>query len=176
MSTDTDMTPETRRRTHRRAVWLEVFTIGWNVIEAGVAVAAGVIAASTALVAFGLDSLIEVTSAAGLLWRLLKAGPDASVADQGRAERHALYVVSGTFFMLAAYVGVDSVRSLAGGGEADPSTVGLILSAVSLLVMPVLAYAKGRTAAQLGSRRCGPTRWRRGSASTCRSPCSPGSA
>lgn len=152
MSTETDMTPGERRRTHRRAIWLEVFTVAWNVIEAAVAVGAGVIAASTALVAFGLDSLIEVTSAAALLWRLLKAGPDATVAEQGRAERRALFVVAGTFFLLAGYVVIESVRSLTGGGEADPSTVGLILSAVSLLVMPVLAIAKWRTASKLGSR------------------------
>ena len=84
-----------------------------------------------------MDSLIEVISAAGLLWRLLRTGPNASVAEQGRAERRALYIVSATFGLLALYVGVESVRALINHGGAEPSTLGLILSIVSLIVMPL---------------------------------------
>ena len=87
-----------RERLHRRGVRLEWFTIAWNVIEAAVAIGAGIIAGSTALITFGADSLIEVISAAALLWRFLKAGPKASAEEHSHAERRALYFVSATFF------------------------------------------------------------------------------
>jgi hypothetical protein len=84
-----------RRRTlHRRALWLEYFTISWNVIEAVVAIGAGIIAGSVALIGFGVDSAVEAISALGLLWRLRKAGPDATVAEEGGSERRALYIVA----------------------------------------------------------------------------------
>jgi divalent metal cation (Fe/Co/Zn/Cd) transporter len=91
-----------RRLLHRRALWLEYFTVSWNVIEAVVAIGAGIIAGSVALVGFGVDSGVEVISAVGLLWRLRKAGPEATVAEESAAERRALYVVAATFFLLAA--------------------------------------------------------------------------
>jgi hypothetical protein len=88
------MTEASRKKAlHRRALRLEWFTVFWNVIEAGVAIVAGVIAGSTALVAFGADSLIEVTSAVGLLWRLYRARAGASAEEHSAAERKALYVV-----------------------------------------------------------------------------------
>jgi hypothetical protein len=88
---------ERRRVLHRRALGLEYFTVGWNVIEGVVAIGAGLLAGSVALVGFGIDSGIEVISALGLLWRLRTAGPDASVAEESGAERRALYVVAATF-------------------------------------------------------------------------------
>jgi hypothetical protein len=91
---------ERRRELHRRALWLEYFTVGWNVIEGVVAIGAGIIAGSVALVGFGVDSSIEVISALGLLWRLRKAGPEATVAEESGAERRALYIVAATFFLL----------------------------------------------------------------------------
>jgi hypothetical protein len=87
---------ERRRALHRRALWLEYFTVGWNVIEGVVAIGAGIIAGSVALIGFGVDSSIEVISALGLLWRLRKAGPDATVQEESGAERRALYVVAAT--------------------------------------------------------------------------------
>lgn len=97
---------------HLRALRLEWFTVLWNVIEAGVAIVAGVIAGSTALVAFGADSLIEVTSAVGLLWRLYRAGAGASAEEHSAAERKALYIVAATFFALAAYTAYESIPAL----------------------------------------------------------------
>lgn len=137
---------------HRRALRLEWFTVLWNVIEAGVAIVAGVIAGSTALVAFGADSLTEVTSAVGLLWRLNRARAGASEEEHSAAERKALFVVAATFVALAVYIAYESIPALL-NREAAPETsmVGLVLSVLSLIVMPVLAYAKQRTGQQMGS-------------------------
>src|SRR5687768_2457913 len=141
-----------RRTLHRRGLRLEYFTISWNVVEALVAITAGVIAGSVALVGFGVDSGIEVISAVGLTWRLLKAGPEAEAEEDSAAERRALFIVALTFFVLAAYIAYESITALAAHEEPERSTVGLVLSIVSLLVMPALAYSKQRTGRQLGSR------------------------
>ena len=85
-------------------MWLEYFTVGWNIVEAVVAIGAGIIAGSVALIGFGADSAIEVVSAVGLLWRLRKAGPHAAVREESAAEKRALYVVAITFFLLALYI------------------------------------------------------------------------
>jgi divalent metal cation (Fe/Co/Zn/Cd) transporter len=105
-----------------------------------------------ALVGFGVDSGIEVISAVGLTWRLLKAGPEADAAEESAAERRALFIVALTFFVLAAYIAYESITALADHAEPERSSVGLVLSIVSLLVMPALAYSKQRTGRQLGSR------------------------
>jgi cation diffusion facilitator family transporter len=143
---------ERRRGLHRRALWLEYVTVGWNVIEGVVAIGAGLIAGSVALVGFGVDSSIEVLSALGLLWRLRTAGPEASVAEESGAERRALYVVAATFFLLAAYIAFEAVTSLLGREEPDRSAVGLVLSVLSLVIMPALAWWKQRTGREMGSR------------------------
>jgi cation diffusion facilitator family transporter len=143
---------ERRRGLHRRALWLEYFTVGWNVIEGVVAIGAGIIAGSVTLVGFGVDSSIEVISALGLLWRLRKAGPEATVQEESGAERRALYVVAATFFLLAAYITYEAVTSLLGRDEPDRSGVGLVLSVLSLVIMPALAWWKQRTGRQIGSR------------------------
>jgi divalent metal cation (Fe/Co/Zn/Cd) transporter len=112
---------ERRRGLHRRALGLEYFSVGWNVLEAVVAIGAGVIAGSVALIGFGVDSGVEVISAVGLLWRLHKAGPDATVAEESAAERRALYIVAATFFLLAAYILVEAGSALVqGSGLAPP--------------------------------------------------------
>jgi divalent metal cation (Fe/Co/Zn/Cd) transporter len=143
---------ERRQALHRRALWLEYFTVGWNVVEGVVAVGAGLIAGSVALVGFGVDSSIEVISAVGLLWRLRRAGPEATVAEESAAERRALYVVAATFFLLAAYITYQALDSLIGREEPDRSTVGLVLSVLSLVIMPALAWLKQRTGRDMGSR------------------------
>jgi len=143
---------ERRRGLHRRALWLEYVTVGWNVIEGVVAIGAGLIAGSVALVGFGVDSSIEVLSALGLLWRLRTAGPEASVAEESGAARRALYVVAATFFLLAAYIAFEAVTSLLGREEPDRSAVGLVLSVLSLVIMPALAWWKQRTGREMGSR------------------------
>jgi divalent metal cation (Fe/Co/Zn/Cd) transporter len=143
---------ERRRGLHRRALWLEYVTVGWNVVEGVVAIGAGLLAGSVALVGFGVDSSVEVISALGLLWRLRKAGPDATVQEESAAERRALYVVAATFFLLAAYIAVEAGSSLIGREAPERSTVGLVLSVLSLVIMPALAYMKQRTGRQMGSR------------------------
>ena len=163
---------ERRRELHRRALWLEYFTVGWNVIEGVVAIGAGIIAGSVALIGFGVDSSIEVISALGLLWRLRKAGPEATVAEESGAERRALYVVASTFFLLAIYITYEAVTSLIGHEAPDRSTVGLVLSVLSLVIMPALAWWKQRTGRDMGSRAWSPTPPRPGCAPICRWPCS----
>lgn len=146
------LTPPRREALHRRALGLEYLTVAWNVGEAVVAITAGLLAGSVALVGFGVDSGIEVLSAVALLWRLRRAGADAGEAEHAHAERRALYAVAGTFFLLAAYIGVEAIRALVSGGAPERSAVGLVLSLVSLAVMPLLAYWKGRTGREMGSR------------------------
>ncbi|MHB9150572.1 MAG: cation transporter [Thermoleophilia bacterium] len=136
---------------HRRALRLEWFTVAWNIVEAAIAISAGVAAGSIALVGFGADSLIEVTSAGILVWRLRAAGPEASAEEQGDRERKALLVVGFTFFLLGAYVAYEALSELLGKGMAEPSSVGLVLSVASLIIMPILATAKLRVARAMGS-------------------------
>lgn len=140
-----------KERLHRRGVRLEVFTITWNVVEAVVAIGAGILAGSVALVGFGVDSGIEVISAVALLWRLLRAGPDASAGEHGAAEKRALYLVAATFFLLSVYIAYEAVGALLTREGPDSSSVGLILAGLSLIVMPVLAFFKGRTGREMGS-------------------------
>lgn len=128
----------------RRVRLLVAATITYNVIEALVAITAGTLASSTALVAFGLDSVIEVSSAAAVAWQF-------SGADHERRERAALRIIAVSFFGLAAYVTAESVRALLGVDRVEHSTVGLVLAAVSLLVMPVLSAVQRRTGRELGS-------------------------
>lgn len=129
----------------RRIRLLVATTIGYNIIEAVVALTAGTRASSTALIGFGLDSAIEVSSAAAVAWQFSK--PDHAVR-----EATALRVIAVSFFALAGYVTVESLRGLLGSGEARPSTVGIVLAAVSLVVMPVLSWAQRRAGRELGSR------------------------
>ena len=130
----------------RRARRLEYLTIGWNLLEALVAVGAGLAAGSAALVGFGLDSLIESASGGALLWRL------RSDEDAERRERIALRLVGISFLLLAAYVAFDAGKTLLYVERPDESPVGIGLAALSLAVMPLLARAKRRVAAQLNSR------------------------
>jgi len=141
-----------KEKLHRRGVRLEMFTVAWNVVEAVVAIGVGIAVGSVALIGFGADSGIEVISAVALLWRLLRAGPHASVPEEGAAERKALYLVAATFFLLAFYITYEAVGALLSGEGPESSTVAIVLSAVSLVVMPVLAYLKGRTGREMGSR------------------------
>jgi cation diffusion facilitator family transporter len=146
------LSPARKEKLHRRGLLLEWFTVAWNVVEAAVAIGVGLVVGSVALVGFGVDSGIEVISAIALLWRLRKAGPHASVEEHGAAERKALYLVAATFFLLAAYITYEATGALLSGEGPESSTVALVLSVVSILVMPTLVYFKGRTGRELGSR------------------------
>jgi divalent metal cation (Fe/Co/Zn/Cd) transporter len=137
--------PDARRLLlNRRVRMLVAATIAYNVIEGAIAITAGTVAGSTALVGFGLDSMIEVSSAAVIAWQF-------SAVDPEDRERTALRVIAFSFLALAAFVTVESARSLINRHEADTSTVGILLAAVSLLVMPFLSYAQRRTGRELGS-------------------------
>ena len=151
MSTPT-LAPSELASLHRRAVRLEWLTTLWNVVEAVIAIGSGAVAGSTALVAFGIDSLIEVSSAIVVLWRLFKAGAEDSLEENERADRRAHRLVGMTFFVLAAYVLVDSVRAILSGSNPEASPVGIALAVASLIVMPALALAKQRTGRRMGSR------------------------
>jgi divalent metal cation (Fe/Co/Zn/Cd) transporter len=120
-------------------------TITYNVIEAIVALAEGARVSSAALVGFGLDSVIEVSSAAAVAWQF--AGRDPQ-----RRETTALRIIAFSFFALAGYVAIDAVRTLAGAGEPQHSIIGIVLAAVSLAIMPALSYAQRRAGGELGSR------------------------
>lgn len=130
------------------AIWLLWLTIAWNVIEALIAVSAGLIAGSVALVGFGLDSSIEVIAAGILLWRLGITDEDERVE---RRERLAHLVVGVTFMVLAAYILGEVGFVLATGKEPESSTAGIILALLSLAVMPALGLLKRWNAKGLGS-------------------------
>ena len=138
------LTPAERRRLGRRAQLLAGVSVTYNLVEAVVAVTAGAVAGSIALVGFGLDSLVEMSSGLVILWQFRHAVPESR-------ERLALRLIGVSFFALAVYVTVESIRSLVGGGEPAPSPVGIALAALSLLVMPVLSWAQRRTGRALNS-------------------------
>lgn len=140
--------PITQSVAVRRGRLLEYFTIAWNSAEAIAAVVAGLFAGSIALVGFGLDSVIEVTSGAVLLWRL-RAEHDARRRE--RAESRALRLVGLCFLALALYVALDSIKALVGHEAPQESLFGIAVAIASLIAMPLLARAKRQVARQLHS-------------------------
>lgn len=136
--------PERRAVLSKRIRWFVAATIGYNVVEAAVALTEGARVSSSALIGFGLDSVIEVASAAAVAWQFSGRDPETR-------EKTALRVIAFSFFGLAIFVTVDAVRSLLGGQEARHSTVGIALAALSLAVMPVLSWAQRRAGRELGS-------------------------
>ncbi|UGT65265.1 cation transporter [Nocardia asteroides] len=128
----------------RRIRWFVAATITYNVIEAIIALSEGARVSSTALIGFGLDSVIEVSSAAAVAWQFAGRDPEAR-------EKVALRVIAFSFFALALYVTVDAIRALTGAAEAEHSTVGIALAAVSLVIMPVLSQLQRRAGRELGS-------------------------
>lgn len=138
-----------RPRAVSRARFLNRLTIGWNLVEAVVALAAGIVAGSVSLVGFGLDSVVEVSAAGVLAWRLAQEARGGCSQD---ADRLAQRGVALSFLALSGYVGWRSVADLMGGAQPDASMVGIALAAASLVVMPILARAKRSLAPVLGSR------------------------
>ncbi|MBW3577833.1 MAG: cation diffusion facilitator family transporter [Actinobacteria bacterium] len=141
-----------QRRLHQRASRLQWFLVVYNVVEGAVAVTAGILAGSVALIGFGVDSAIEVIADGAVALRLRRAGVEASDEARERAERQALRVVAITFFALAVYIAVEAGSTLLNGEEPETSVVGLVLSVLSLLIMPATALAQHRTGRRLGSR------------------------
>lgn len=151
----TDTREFARQRLLRRGVKLEYFTVGYNAVEAAIAIAAGIAAGSVALVGFGLDSFIEIAAGATILWRLrseLAAAESLPSTRHSFLERRASRIIGATFFALAVYIMAQAGYDLALGERAAESPVGIALAMVSLAVMPVLATMKIRVARSLGSR------------------------
>jgi len=138
------LTDDRRAVLSRRIRLFVAATISYNVIEAIVALTEGARVSSTALIGFGLDSVVEVSSAAAVAWQFAGRDPEAR-------EKTALRIIAFSFFGLATYVTVDAIRALLGVGEAQHSTIGIVLAALSLVIMPVLSYAQRRAGRELGS-------------------------
>jgi len=137
-----------RRAVAERGKRLEYFTIAWNSLEGLVALIAGALAGSISLVGFGIDSFIEVTSGATLLWRMTV---DAEEQTRERNERLSLRIVGTCFLALSAYVGYESLADLISTRAPEHSIPGIILACVSLVVMPILSGAKKRVGKELSS-------------------------
>lgn len=144
MTTAPAAVPERRRLLQRRIRLIVGATIAYNVVEAIVAITAGSLASSAALIGFGLDSVIEVLSAAAVAWQFTRRDPE-------RWEKGTLRVIAVAFFALAAYVTVSSVAALVGGDQVGHSTLGIVITAVSVVIMPFLSLAERRTGRELGS-------------------------
>jgi len=152
MSAATQETPESRRILLRKGWRLEIVTVTWNALEGIIAVAAGVTAGSIALTGFGIDSWIETTSGILVGWRLRKELHGLPVAAAEELERRASRVAGALLIALAIFIFVEAGRRLLGSGEpASESVVGIVLTGVSLAVMPFLGWAKLKTARELGS-------------------------
>ena len=143
-STALALTAAERARLGRRAQLLAGASVTYNVLEAIIAVTAGVAAGSVALIGFGLDSVVEVSSGLIILWQFRHRLPESR-------ERQALRLMALSFFALAAYVAVESLRALLFGGDPDASPVGIGLAIASLIIMPFLSWAQRRTGRALGS-------------------------
>lgn len=141
----TGPTPTRRAVLTRRVRLLVAATITYNVVEAVIALAEGTRVSSSALVGFGLDSTVEVASAAAVAWQF-------SARDPETREKAALRFIAFSFFALAAYVSVDAALSLAGVGEPQPTTIGIALAAASLVIMPALSLTQRRAGRELNSR------------------------
>lgn len=139
------LVPRRRAVLHRRIRWFVAATITYNVIEAIIAIGEGARVSSTALIGFGLDSVMKVSSAAAVAWQFAGADPEAR-------EKTALRVIAVSFFALAGYVIVESIRALTGAAEARHSVIGIALTAASLVVMPLLSFGQRRAGRELGSR------------------------
>ena len=145
MSAAGTITTERRMRLHRRVRFIVAFTITYNVIEAAIAITAGVLASSAALIGFGLDSIIEVLSAVAIAWQFTRKDPD-------RWEKVTVRAIGIAFFALAAYVTVDAVLSLTGSEDVHHSPLGIGIAVASLIIMPSLAWLELRTGLELDSR------------------------
>ncbi|WP_446224757.1 cation transporter [Nocardia sp. IBHARD005] len=139
-----ELDPARKALLARRIQWFVAATITYNVIEAIIALTEGARVSSTALIGFGLDSVIEVSSAAAVAWQFAGRDPE-------KREKIALRIIAFSFFALATYVTAGSLRALLGAGQAEHSTIGIGLAAVSLVVMPALSAAQRRAGRELGS-------------------------
>jgi len=138
------LTPERRDVLRRRVRLVVMVTIAYNLIEGVVSLAAGASASSAALIAFGLDSFVEVLSAVAVAWQFSRADPE-------RYERATLRVIAFAFFALAAWVTVNALLTLGGVWDAEPSPLGILIATLSVVIMPALSWWERRTGLELGS-------------------------
>lgn len=143
--TAAELTDDRRQRLHRRVRFIVGFTISWNIIEAAIAISAGVAASSAALLGFGLDSVIEVASAVAIAWQFTRSDPE-------RWEKVTVRAIGIAFFALATYVTIDAILTLAGLERVEHSPLGIGIAVTSLIVMPALAWFEFRTGKELRSK------------------------
>lgn len=143
MSTQADL--------HKKALLLSYITVGYNIIEGGVSIFAGLLAGSIALVGFGLDSFVESLSGGVMIWRFRPHGT-LSEEEEERLEKKAVKLVAYSFFILGAYVLYESLKKLYIQEIPEPSLLGIIIAIISIIAMPLLFYAKYRTALSINSR------------------------
>jgi len=136
---------------YKKGLFLEYFTVGYNVVEAVVSIGFGHIANSIALIGFGLDSVVESLSGLVLIWRLRQHGKISEEKEEA-AEKKALKFVAGTFFILGLYVLFQSVKKLIGEEISDPSLPGIVIAVASMVIMPLLAWQKLKTGKQIQSQ------------------------
>lgn len=141
----TSLTDARRATLHRRVRFIVGFTITYNVIEAIIAIWAGSVASSAALIGFGLDSVVEVASAAAIAWQFTRKDPE-------RWEKATVRAIGIAFFALATYVTIDAVLTLTGVEKVEHSPLGIGIATLSLIVMPALAWFEFRTGRELGSK------------------------
>lgn len=136
---------------HKKALYLEYFTVGYNVLEGAASILAGYLAGSIALIGFGLDSGIESLSGAVLIWRLSLHGR-ITECEEERVEKRAVRFVGVSFFILGAYVFFESLRKLYSHEHPEPSLFGIVIAVLSVVIMPALSYYKRKIAREIGSR------------------------
>ncbi len=136
---------------YRKGLFLEYFTVGYNVLEAAASIVFGAIAGSVALVGFGLDSVIESLSGLILIWRLRHHGRVSAEAEE-RIEERARKLVAATFFILGTYILYESIDKLATAEIAEPSLPGIIIVSLSIIIMPILTWQKYKTGKQINSQ------------------------
>ncbi len=136
---------------YRRAFWLSYFTVGYNIIEGIISIFAGILAGSIALVGFGLDSFVESLSGGVMVWRFRKQ-EELSEEEEKRFENKAVRFVAYTFFILGAYVFYESIKKLYFKEIPGPSFLGIAIAIISIIIMPILFYAKYQTGKSLNSR------------------------
>jgi len=136
---------------YKKALSLSYFTVGYNISEGVVSIAAGLLADSIALIGFGLDSFVESLSGSVMIWRLRKHGK-ISEEEEEKVEKKAVRFVAYTFFILGAYVLYESVEKLYLHETPNPSLLGIFIALISIIVMPILFYLKYRTGKSMGSK------------------------
>jgi len=145
-----DLKKDETARLYKQGLFLEYFTVAYNLAEAGLSIFFGRIVGSIALIGFGLDSIVESLSGFVLIWRLRMHGKVSEEMEE-RVEKKAMKFVAATFFILGAYVGYHSIRKLVTGEAAEPSLPGILIALASIVIMPILTAQKLRVGRAIGS-------------------------